>query len=65
MERGIQLSMEETFAVLRTFATPPEALLGDPQALLGSRPRLEGLAAGLRLLNRDPSRYEALARALR
>ena len=64
MERNVEETMEQTFEILRSLETPPETLLRDPQALLGSRARLEGLVAGLRLLNRDPSRFEKLARAL-
>ena len=65
MERSVALTSERTFAVLRAFETPPESMLRDPQALLGSRARLESLAAGLRLLNRDSSRFDNLARAQR
>jgi spermidine synthase len=64
MERNVERTMEQTFVVLLAFATPLESMLRDPQALLGSRARLESVAAGLRLLERDPSRFEALARAL-
>jgi spermidine synthase len=64
MERSMDETMGETFAVLRAFETPPETVVRDPQALLGSRARLEALAAGLRLVQRDASRFEKLARAL-
>ena len=51
-------------AVLEHFESPLETLVKDPQQLLGSRQRLDALVAGLRLVERDPSRFEKLARAL-
>ena len=64
MARDAEETMAETFAVLRAFETPLETVLRDPQALLGSRARLEALVAGLRRVERDPSRFEKLARTL-
>jgi hypothetical protein len=56
--------MAETFAVLEHFETPLEAVVSDPQTLLASRTRLDALVAGLRLVERDPSRFEKMARSL-
>jgi spermidine synthase len=64
MERNVEEAMAETFAVLEHFETPLETMVRDPQALLGSRKRLDALVSGLRLVERDPSRFEKLARAL-
>jgi spermidine synthase len=64
MERNVEEAMAETFAVLEHFESPLETMVKDPQQLLGSRARLEALVAGLRLTERDPSRFEKMARAL-
>jgi spermidine synthase len=64
MERNVEEAMAETFAVLEHFESPLETMVKDPQQLLASRERLEALVAGLRLTERDPSRFEQLARAL-
>jgi hypothetical protein len=41
-------------------APPSETLLRDPQVLLGSRDRLAALVAGLRRVERETARYDAL-----
>jgi spermidine synthase len=64
MEGNVEETKAEMFTVLGSVETPLETMVRDPQALLGSRTRLEALVAGLRLVERDPSRFEKLARAL-
>jgi spermidine synthase len=64
MEGSVEEAMAETFAVLEHFETPLEAVVSDPQTLLASRTRLDALVAGLRLVERDPSRFEKMARSL-
>ena len=64
MERNVEEDMAETFAFLEQFETPAETMVSDPQTLVGSRKRLDTLVAGLRLVERDPSRFEKMARSL-
>jgi spermidine synthase len=62
MERDVYGSSAGIFEAFARHAVPPETLLSDPAAVLGSRERLAALAAAFRVAQRDASRYEALAR---
>jgi spermidine synthase len=59
-ERASAGGLGNVLAELQAMAVPPESWLRDPQALLGDRGRLAALVEGLRTVERDPARYEAL-----
>ena len=62
-ERASAGALGNVLAELQAMAAPPESWLADQQVLLGDRARLTALVDGLRAVERDPGRYEALARS--
>ena len=51
-------SFDDVMREVRAHATPPETLLRDPQALLGSPERRAAFVAAMRAAARDTTRYE-------
>jgi len=59
-ERAATGSLGSVLGELDSQAPPSESLLRDPQVLLADRDRLAALIAGLRRVERETARYEAL-----
>jgi spermidine synthase len=59
-ERAATGGLGSVLGELDAQAPPSETLLRDPQVLLGSRDRLTALVAGLRRVERETARYDAL-----
>jgi hypothetical protein len=59
-ERAANGALGSVLGELDAQAPPSETLLRDPQVLLGSRDRLAALVAGLRRVERETARYDAL-----
>ena len=59
-ERASQGSLGSIGLEIEAASSPPETELADPQALLGSRERLAVFIEALKVMDRDPKRYEAM-----
>jgi hypothetical protein len=59
-ERAATGELGSVLGELDSLAPPSETLLRDPQVLLGDPARLKSLIEGLRRVERDTARYEAL-----